>query len=114
MPPGGFVAAVVKLAMMGAAERYREVIADLPPKCPRLREADVVSVGGRRAAQQARLRGDVAQVLLVADAQGLAEGQGALVDALPELPRDGSIRPTGSNGRHRSVLRHWCDCHIHG
>ena len=85
VPPGCLVAASVKLAMMGAAKRHREVIADLASHGPRLGKANVMSIGGRGAAQQAGLRGDVAEMLLVADAQGLAEGQGALVDALPEL-----------------------------
>ena len=44
-------------------------------------------------------------MLLVADAQGLAEGQGALVDPLPELAHNGAICAAGRNGRHRSVLR---------
>ena len=44
-------------------------------------------VGGRGAAQEARLRGDVAEVFLVADAHGLAEGQGALVDPAAKVPR---------------------------
>jgi hypothetical protein len=45
-----------------------------------LREADVVSVRRCLTAEQAGLRGDEAKVLLVADALGFGEGEGALVD----------------------------------
>ena len=44
-------------------------------------------------------------MLLVADAQGLAEGQGALVDALPEFAHNGSVGAGCHNGRRRRLLR---------
>ena len=47
MPPSAFVADVVELAMMGAAERDRELVADFAAKRLRLGKADVVGVGGK-------------------------------------------------------------------
>jgi hypothetical protein len=46
VPPSSFVAGVVKFAMMGAAERYGEFVADLASERFRLCEADVMRVGG--------------------------------------------------------------------
>ena len=55
VPPGGFVAAVVEFAMMGAAERDGELVADFAAHGARLGEANVMGIGGRGAAEQARL-----------------------------------------------------------
>ena len=55
VPPGGFVAAMVKLAMMDAAERHGEFVTDFAPHGARLGEADMVRIGGRGAAEQAWL-----------------------------------------------------------
>ena len=72
---------------MGAAERDGEFIADLAAHGARLREADMVRVRRYGAAKQARLGSDVAQVLLVAHAVGLWEGEDALFDASAKLRR---------------------------
>ena len=81
VPPGGLVAAVVELAMMGATERDGELVADLAAHGAWLGEADMVRVRRSDAAQQARLGRDVAQMLLVANAVGLWERERALFDA---------------------------------
>jgi hypothetical protein len=85
VPPGAFIAGVVKLAMMGAAERNGKLVADLAAKRLWLGEADVVRVGGEGATDKAWLRGDVAEMLFVPDAARFAEGQGALVDRQPQF-----------------------------
>src|SRR5262245_42453443 len=82
MPPGGLVAAMMKLAMVGSAERAGEFVADLSRLRSGLCKANVMSVRGCNAAQQARLRCDKAQMILVADPPGLWKGEGALFDAL--------------------------------
>jgi hypothetical protein len=65
-----------------------ELVADLGAKRLRLREADVVGIRGGPAADDARLGGDVAQVLLVANPSGFAQHQHALVDSTSKC-RDG-------------------------
>ena len=52
--------------MMGPAERYRKLIADLEAKASGLREAQVMSVRRLAAANNACLRGDKLTVTLVA------------------------------------------------
>ena len=64
-PPRGFIAAAVNLAMMTAAHRNCELVADLPPECPALHEAEVMSVRRSPAADQTRTGGDKFDVLAV-------------------------------------------------
>jgi hypothetical protein len=61
------------------AERHSELIADLAAKGTRLSKTNMVGFGWSRA-ENARLRCDMPQVRLIADAFRLIEGQGALVD----------------------------------
>jgi hypothetical protein len=82
MPPGAFVAGVVKLAVMGATEGDGELVADLAAQRLRLGKADVMGVGRDGTTDETGLGCDVAQVVLVADAAGFAEGKGAFVDAV--------------------------------
>ena len=55
MPPGYFVAGLVQLTMMAAAERYRELIADFEAQSPGLRKPQVMWVGWLAPADQAGL-----------------------------------------------------------
>ena len=55
-PPGDLVAEAVDFAVMGSAQRYRELIADLAAHRARLREFQMVGVGGTSRADQTRLR----------------------------------------------------------
>ena len=43
-PPLRFIAIAMQLMMMPAAQRNRELIADLAPECPALREAQVMGI----------------------------------------------------------------------
>ena len=45
-------------AMMAAAERHSELIADLAAKCRRLRKSQVMGIGGNPPADQTRELGD--------------------------------------------------------
>jgi hypothetical protein len=81
VPPGGFVAAVVKVAVMWATQGHGEFVADLAAKGARLREAEVMCVTRYGAAQEAGLRRDEAEMLLVANAMRFGQGEGAFVDA---------------------------------
>lgn len=73
MPPGTFATSVVELAVMLAAKRHDELVADLGTEGCRLGEADVVCIRRVAVADDARLRRDVAQMVLVADAFGLTQ-----------------------------------------
>jgi hypothetical protein len=53
LPPSGFIATAVDLAMMSPAQRDRELIAHLAPERWVLCEAKVVSIRGLPAAKQA-------------------------------------------------------------
>ena len=79
-PPCGFVAAAVDLAMMPAAQRDGELIADLAAERPALGKSQVMGVRGLSAANQARVLGDRPDVIPVADPARLRQGQRALVD----------------------------------
>jgi hypothetical protein len=80
MPPGSFIASVVKVAMMLPTERNRELIADLPAECAWLSEADVMCVRRARAAQEAGLPSHIQQMVFVPHASRFSESEDALVD----------------------------------
>jgi hypothetical protein len=67
-------------AVMDAAERYREFIARLTTKRARLHEPQVMRIRRLAGAQEARLEGNVAKMLLVAVATRGAYREYALVD----------------------------------
>ena len=81
--------------MMPAAEWDYEFIADLAAERTRLGKSEVVGVRGLAAADEARLLGDVAQMLPVAIAPRGSDREDALVDAL----RLTGVRPLGG-GNH--------------
>ena len=68
--------------MMPAAQWDREFIADFATERARLRECEVVGIRRLAAAEQARLLGDVTQMLPIAIAARGCEREDALVDAL--------------------------------
>ena len=71
--------------MMDAAERDREFVAGLAAERPRLHEAQMVRVRRLAAADEARLSGDISQVLPVAVAARGGDRENALVDALGRM-----------------------------
>src|SRR5215813_6948080 len=91
-------------AMMPAAERDRELIADLAAERAGLGKSEVVGVRGLAAAQQTGLLGDVAQVLPVAIATRGGDREDALVDAF----RWTSVCAVGGGSNHLRLrnLRH--------
>ena len=89
-------------AVMGAAERDRELIADLAAERTGLHEAKVMGIRGLAAADKARLLGDEPKVLPVAIAARSGNREDALVDALPltgvnAFDGDGLRRPSNRN-----------------
>ncbi len=80
-PPERLAARAVKLAVMQAAERDREFVADLATERADLSEAEVVRVARLPPVNEAGPRSDELDVALVAVAARLRDGQHALVDA---------------------------------
>ena len=64
-PPGSFIAAAVDLAMVPAAQRNNEFIADLPAERPALRKAKMMGICWPSPADQARMLGDKLDVIPV-------------------------------------------------
>ncbi len=67
LPEQPLVTTVVQLAVMQGAERHRPFIAGLEPAGTWLNISEVMGLGGLTAADQAGLRGDDAEVVLVAN-----------------------------------------------
>jgi hypothetical protein len=76
----GFVAVAMDFAMVPAAERDGELIADLTAERAALCESQVMGVAGLAAADQTRLPGDEPDVVAIADAARLRESKHGLVD----------------------------------
>jgi len=81
-PPQRLAARAVELAVVQAAERNREFVADLAPEGELLGEAHVVRFGGLAPANEARSGSDVFQMIFVAEAPRFPECEDALVDAV--------------------------------
>ncbi len=80
LPPIDLDTGMVHLAVMSAAERHGELIADLDAETAGLREAKMVGIAGLPSADQARLLGDKSQVGFIAQAPQLRNGEQAFVD----------------------------------
>ena len=80
VPPGHLIAGLMQLAMMTAAERYGELVADFETQRSGLRKPQVMRIGRLPAADQAGLRGDEPQMGFVAQPFGLGDGEKAFVD----------------------------------
>ena len=80
LPPGDFVAETMVVPVMGSTERDAEFVADLASHRARLREPQMVGVGGASAADQARLRRHELEVRFVSMPARLADRKQALID----------------------------------
>ena len=80
VPPGYFVTGLMKLPVMAAAKRNRELVADFEAKRSWLSKPQVMWIGWLPAADQAGLRSNEFQVSFVPKTFGLGNGQNALVD----------------------------------
>jgi hypothetical protein len=79
-PPNQFVAVAVELAMVSAAKRDGELVADLTSKRTGLCKAQVMGIARFSATDQTRLIGDISDMLAVARPSRLGKRQPALVD----------------------------------
>src|SRR4051812_5680013 len=115
--------------MMNAAKRHRKLVAHLTSKGTWFGIAQVMCIGRRSPAYEARLRGDVLQVLLVAptarlehggslnrDAfSALIRGRDWLRDLTEGLGRSGLAGFVSPENRHRSLKRPFkCGCILRG
>jgi hypothetical protein len=80
LPPNQFVARLMQLAVMAAAERDGEFVAHFHADGPGLGKSDVMRIAGLAATNQAWLPGNEFQVLFVTQPFGLGDGKLALVD----------------------------------
>ena len=79
-PPGGLIAAAMHLAVMSAAKRNREFVADLAAECRYLRKPEVVGISGPPAADQTGLLGNRFNVFSVAYATRCRQCQYTFID----------------------------------
>jgi len=80
LPPGQLIARLMQLAMMTAAERYGELIADFETERSGLGKAQVMRIGRLPAAHETGLRGHESQMGFVTQPFGLSYGQNAFID----------------------------------
>jgi hypothetical protein len=85
-PPLRFIAAAVDFAMVTAAERNSELIADLAAKCPALHKPEMMGIGRLSPADQARMLGDRSDVIPVTRPTGFGHGKHAFVDRVRAPP----------------------------
>ena len=70
LPPRDFIATVMDLTMVSAAERNGELITDLAAERRCLGKAQMMGIGGAAAADEARLLGYRLDVVTVTDPPG--------------------------------------------
>ena len=69
----------MQIAVVNAAQRYRELVADLAPKGARLPKLDVMRIGRTAAADKARLRTHEISMRLIAFAGRLQKRDRILI-----------------------------------
>ncbi len=80
LPPNAFITAAMDLAVMRATERHRKLVAHFAPECRRLREAQMVWIGGPATANQARLLHHMPNMIAVTNATRFGEDKHTLID----------------------------------
>jgi hypothetical protein len=78
-PPRSFVTAAMDLTVVRATERHRELIAHLAAERTRLREAQMMWIGGPATADQARLLNHMPDMIAVTNATRFGEDKHTLV-----------------------------------
>ena len=79
LPPFRFIPVTMHFTMMSPAQRDNKLITNFAPECPVLRETQVMGVGRSPAANQARLLGDVSDVISISNAARFGESEVAFV-----------------------------------
>ena len=109
-PPASLIPGGMVFGVMNGAKRYGELIAHLQSETLRLRIADVVSVRWCTATDEARLPGDISQMLIRSMPLDLAEPEHALVD-LFAVARTGRSLLTSSLDLGSHLSRVWFRVH---
>ena len=79
-PPSHFIAGLMQLAVMTAAEGYSELVADFETQRPWLGKPQVMRIGRLPAADETGLRGNKPQMGFVTQPFGFGDGEKAFVD----------------------------------
>ena len=101
VPPRGFVAAAMHLAMMTTAERDRELVTNFSAQSRGLCKTEMMRVGGTATANQARLLGDRFHMLPVANSTGHRQRRDRFIDTC--CPISPSVEPSWHFGLRRDV-----------
>ena len=80
LPPCRFLATAMDFAMMTAAERNGEFIADLAAECLALHKSGVMGICRPSAANQAGMLGDKSDMIPITDPTGFRHRQHGLID----------------------------------
>jgi len=91
-PPCRPITVSVNLSMMKATNRHRELIADFAAQRPRLRKAKMMCIRGLAATHDAWLLGHEFEVVLVAQANGLARRADAAAASFVSGSHRGRLR----------------------
>ena len=81
-PPGTLIALPVQFAVVQSADWDGEPVADLPPHRSLLSELEVMGIGRRAPAEEARLSGDKLQMLAIALTYGFADDVDGLLASI--------------------------------
>lgn len=96
-PPSRFIAATMNLPMMASAQGNGELVTDLTAKCPTLRKAQMMRISRLPTADQTRVLGHMAEMMLVANSAAARARVGYSYRSLSSRNRSSL---TGSLGRH--------------
>src|SRR5437868_2084360 len=80
LPPRGFIAVTMQLAMMSTAQRDGELVTDPAAQCSVLRKTQMMGLARLTSADQAGLPSDKPHMLPVANAPRLGMRQDGLLD----------------------------------
>jgi len=104
-PPGGLIAAPVERAMMQPAERHGKLVAHPAAERGALREPEMMRVRRSPTAEQARLQCYELEVIAVAVAPRLAQGEVGFIDPWGSRVVRGGFVAIGQSKRQGSVER---------
>src|SRR6516225_9644306 len=106
LPPGLLVAGAMDRAVMRAAERHGEFVADFAAERPRLQVAKMMRIGLFASADETRLLGDIPKVLRVTIAPRSRSNELALADAVRLVEVAASFRKCRV-GANKIDIRAW-------
>src|SRR5262249_58157852 len=106
LPPGLLIPGAMDRAVMRAAERHGEFVADFAAERPRLQVAKMMRIGLFAPADETRLLSDITKVLPVTIAPRCREGEHTLVHAIGLIEVIVSLRARRM-GANKINMRAW-------